>query len=73
MKKVKYTGFECSNMLHTPSTMHMALWFCSLTLFVEKDSFGALFEEKTEKVEKEWQRGNLLRLSQLFYTLNVFV
>jgi hypothetical protein len=34
-------------MLHTPSTMHMELWFCSLTMFVEKVSFGAfLFEVK---------------------------
>ena len=52
VKKVKYAGFECSNMLHTPSTMHMALWFCSLTLFVEKVSFGALFEEK----QKSWKK-----------------
>jgi hypothetical protein len=44
--------FECSNMLHTPSTIHMALWFCSITMFVEKVSFGALFEEKQESWKK---------------------
>jgi hypothetical protein len=32
-------------MLHTP-TMHMALRFCSLTLSIEKVSFGALVEVK---------------------------
>jgi hypothetical protein len=33
-------------MLHAPSTMRMELWFCSLTMFIEKVSFGALFEVK---------------------------
>jgi hypothetical protein len=60
-------------MLHTPSTIHMTLWFCSLTMFVEKASFGALFEEKIRKLEEEWERGNLLRPSQSVYTLNVFI
>jgi hypothetical protein len=46
MKKVKYARFECLTKLHTPSIMHMALWFCSRTMFVEKVSFGALFEVK---------------------------
>jgi hypothetical protein len=27
MKKVKYARFECLNKLHTPSTIHMTLWF----------------------------------------------
>jgi hypothetical protein len=39
-------------MLHTPSTMYMAPWFCSLTMFVEKVSFGALFEKKQESCKK---------------------
>jgi hypothetical protein len=39
-------------MLHTPSTMYMAPWFCSLTMFVEKVSFGALFEKKNRKVAR---------------------
>jgi hypothetical protein len=30
----------------------MALWFCSLTMFVEKVSFGALFEVKQKSREK---------------------
>jgi hypothetical protein len=61
-------------MLHTPSTMYMAPWFCSLTMFVEKVSFGALFEKKkTGKLQEEWERDNLLGLSQLVYTLNVVV
>jgi hypothetical protein len=38
--------FECSHMLYTPSTMQMALWFCCLTTFIEKMSFGALFKVK---------------------------
>jgi hypothetical protein len=38
-------------MLHTTSTTLMALWFCSLTMFVEKVSFGALFEVK----QKRWE------------------
>jgi hypothetical protein len=33
-------------MLHAPSTKCMALWFSSLTMFVEKVSFGALFKVK---------------------------
>jgi hypothetical protein len=44
--------FECLNMLHTPSTMHMALWFCSLTLSIEKVTFGALVEVK----QKFWRK-----------------
>jgi hypothetical protein len=44
MKNVKYAGLRCLNMLHTPSTTHMTLWYCSLIMFVEKVSFGALFE-----------------------------
>jgi hypothetical protein len=43
MKKVKYASLS---MLHTPSTMHMALWFCFLTLSIEKVSFGSLVEVK---------------------------
>jgi hypothetical protein len=27
VKKVKYARFEYLNMLHTPFTMHLALWF----------------------------------------------
>jgi hypothetical protein len=42
-------------MLHAPSTMHMALWFCSLTMFVEIMSSGALFEVRNRK---EGGRGN---------------
>jgi hypothetical protein len=42
----KVYRFECSNMLHTPSTTHMELWFCSLTMFIEKVSSRALFEVK---------------------------
>jgi hypothetical protein len=38
--------------LHTPYIMHMALWFCSLTMFLEKVSFGALFEVKQKSYEK---------------------
>jgi hypothetical protein len=49
-------------MLHTPSTMYITLWFCSLTIFVEKVSFGALFEVK-QKNWRRMERGNLLRLS----------
>jgi hypothetical protein len=30
----------------------MALWFCSLTMFVDKVSFGALFEVKHKRWEK---------------------
>jgi hypothetical protein len=45
MKKVKYVRFECSTMLHTP-----------LTLFVEKVSFLALFEEKQKSWEKSGKR-----------------
>jgi hypothetical protein len=45
--------FEYSNMLHTPSTMHMALWFFSLNMLVEKVSFGALFEVKHKSNRKE--------------------
>jgi hypothetical protein len=33
-------------MLHTPSTTHMALWFFSLTMFIEKVPSVALFEVK---------------------------
>jgi hypothetical protein len=40
-------------MLHTPSTMHMVLWFCHLTMYVEKVSFGALFEVKQKSWRKE--------------------
>jgi hypothetical protein len=43
MKKVKYARFEHLTKLHTPYTMHMALRFCSLTMFVNKVSFGTLF------------------------------
>jgi hypothetical protein len=32
--------------------MHMALWFCSLTMFVEKVTSGALFEVK----QKSWEK-----------------
>jgi hypothetical protein len=60
-------------MLHTPSTTHMALWFCSLTMFVENMSFGALFEVKQKKMGENMKRGNLHGLNQLNYTLNVFV
>jgi hypothetical protein len=60
-------------MLHTPPTMHMALWFCSLTMFVEKVSFGALFEVKQKKSREDLKRGNFLRHSQLDNALNVFV
>jgi hypothetical protein len=52
MKKVKYARFEHLNKLHTPYTMHMALWFCSLSMFVEKVSIGALFEVKQKSCEK---------------------
>jgi hypothetical protein len=38
--------FEYSTMLHTPSTTHMALWFFSLTMFIEKVPSVALFEVK---------------------------
>jgi hypothetical protein len=27
MKKIKYARFECLNMLHTPFTIHLELWF----------------------------------------------
>jgi hypothetical protein len=33
--KVKYARFEDLTKFHTPYTMHMALWFCSVTMFVE--------------------------------------
>jgi hypothetical protein len=46
---------------------------CSLTHFVEKVPFRALFEEKIEKLGEEWERGSFLGLNQLDYTLNVFV
>jgi hypothetical protein len=52
MKKVKYARFEHLTKLHTPSTMHMTLWFCSLTMFVEKVSFGAPYEVKQKGYEK---------------------
>jgi hypothetical protein len=52
MKKVKYARFEHLTKLHTSYTMHMALWSCSLTMFVEKVSFGALFEVKQKSCEK---------------------
>jgi hypothetical protein len=60
-------------MLHTPSTTHMALWFCSLTMFIEKVSSRALFEVKQKKMGEELKRGNLLGLSRLIYTLTMFV
>jgi hypothetical protein len=41
-------------------------------MFVEKVSFGALFGE-IEKLGEDLKRGNLLGLSQLVCTLNVFV
>ena len=50
MKKVKYVRFECLTKLYTPSIMHMALWCCSLTMFVEKVSFGAMYEVKQKKL-----------------------
>jgi hypothetical protein len=72
MKKVKYAGLSvqiyCINLLLCICNVG----FCSLTMFVEKVLFGALIEWK----QKNWRRmeiGNLLRLSQLVYTLNVFV
>jgi hypothetical protein len=40
-------------MLHTPFTMHMTLWFFSLTMFVEEVSLGALFEVKQKFWRKE--------------------
>jgi hypothetical protein len=52
MKKVKYARFEHLTKLHTSSTMHMTLWFCSLTMFVEKVSFGAPYEVKQKGYEK---------------------
>jgi hypothetical protein len=52
IKKVKYARFEHLTKLHTPYIMHMALWFCSLTMFLEKVSFGALFEVKQKSYEK---------------------
>jgi hypothetical protein len=33
--------------------MHMALWFFSLTLYIEKVSFGALVEVKQKSWRKE--------------------
>jgi hypothetical protein len=52
MKKVKYARFEHLTKLHIPSTMHVALRFCSLTMFVGKVSFGALFGVKQKICEK---------------------
>jgi hypothetical protein len=39
-------------MLHAPSTICMALWFCSLTMFMENVSFGAMFKVK----QKSWEK-----------------
>jgi hypothetical protein len=55
-------------MLHTPSTTHMALWFCSLTMFIEKVSCGALFEVK----QKRSDGGMNPSLSQLGYAVIMF-
>jgi hypothetical protein len=42
---------------------------CSLTLFVEKVPLRAIFEKKIEKLRKEWERGKIMWLSQMGYTL----
>jgi hypothetical protein len=64
MLKVKYARFKYLTKLHTSSTVHMALWFCSLTMFVEKVSFGALFEVN-KKAKRRMERGSFLGLSKL--------
>jgi hypothetical protein len=46
MKKVKSAMFECLTMLHTPFYYVFGTLVCSLTQFVEKVPFQALFEEK---------------------------
>jgi hypothetical protein len=69
MKKVKYARFEHLTKLHTPYIMHMALWFFSLTMFVENVSFVALFEVKQKKVVKSCEGDEFPTLGSFDYVL----
>jgi hypothetical protein len=48
-------------MLHTLSTMHMTLWFCSLTMFIEEVSSRVVFEVK----HKRWENALSVTLIDL--------
>jgi hypothetical protein len=46
---------------------------CSLTLFVGKSVIWGSIWGETEKLGRGWERGNFLGLTQLDYTLIMFV